>query len=78
MVWTLVVLGSIVLSGYFLFTNLDEYMGETTIVTLENQQVFLPLVIFSGTFAGFFYQMKPCYFQEPSQQFVLLKKNPLF
>ena len=39
MFWVLVVLGSLCLSGYFLFTNLEAYKDSTTIVTLYDSQV---------------------------------------
>ena len=39
MVWTLVVLASLTLSGYFLFTNLEDYRDDTTIVSLYDPQV---------------------------------------
>ena len=41
MVWTLVVLASLTLSGYFLYTNLEDYRDDTTIVTLYDQQATL-------------------------------------
>ena len=39
MFWVLVVLGSLCLSGYFLFTNLEAYKDSTTTVTLYDSQV---------------------------------------
>ena len=38
-VWTLVVLASLILSSYFLFSNLEDYRDDTTIVTLYDPQV---------------------------------------
>ena len=39
MVWTLVVLASLILSSYFLFSNLEDYRDDTTIVSLYDPQV---------------------------------------
>ena len=53
MVWTLVVLASLILSSYFLFSNLEDYRDDTTIVTLYDPQVrnSHPCIKFvSGTF----------------------------
>ena len=39
MIWTLVVLGSLSLSGYFLYTNLGDYLDDTTVIALYDPQV---------------------------------------
>ena len=38
MIWTLVILASLSLSSYFLYTNLEDYRNATTIVTLHKPQ----------------------------------------
>ena len=39
MFWVLVVVGSLSLSGYFLFSNLETYKDSTTTVNLYDPQV---------------------------------------
>ena len=39
MIWTLVVLGSLSLSGYFLYTNLGDYLDDTTVIALYDPEV---------------------------------------
>ena len=41
MIWTLVVLGSLSLSGYFLYTNLGDYLDDTTVIALYDPQVLV-------------------------------------